>query len=313
MRVLVTGATGFLGGRCLPLLADSGFGVVGTGRRASARPDGFAFAALDLSDAATFDTLPQVDAVVHCAALSSPWGARADFERANVLATENLLAWAERTGVSRFVHISTPALYFERQDQFGVTEDKTLGPPINLYAETKVRAETLVAASPLTTTILRPRAIYGPGDTALLPRLEAAIAKGPLPLLNGGAAQTNLTHVDDVCLAILAALQSDPVAGPLNIAGEESVTLKSVVEQIAQARGLGLRWRTVPTPVVFAAARVLELGYRVLPLSGEPQFTRYSAGIFAYSLTLDTSKAAAALGWVVWITGAASIPEVAHR
>ena len=301
-RVLVTGATGFLGQRCLSFLADAGFTPIATGRQVQRAPEGFDFVPADLSDPQSLEALPSVGAVVHCAARSAPWGRRADFERDNVQATENLLRWAENRGVERFVHISTPALYFDFQDQFDVHEDAAQAPPINLYAETKARAERLVKASKLSTVILRPRAIYGPGDTALLPRLERAIAAGPLPLLRNGRAQTNLTHVDDVCTAIALSLKTFTNNGLYNIAGQEVIRLTSLVEQIAEFRGLKLRWRPVPAPLVFSAAQSLELVYRLMALPGEPRFTRYSVGIFAFSLTLNTARAKNALGWVPGVT-----------
>ena len=298
MRVLVTGATGFLGSRCMRVLADQGFSPIGTGRQTARAPAGFEFVGADLSRSETLGALPKVAAVVHCAARSSPWGRDEEFVRDNVQATANLLQWAEKTGVTRFVHISTPALYFAFRDQFDVGEDAPQDRPINLYAKTKAQSEQLVQASPLSTLILRPRAIYGPGDTALLPRLERAIAAGPLPLLRDGAALTNLTHVDDVCDAIALSLKYDTNYPVLNIAGEEGVRLKSLVEKIAESRDLKLRWRALPTPLVFGAARGLEWVYRGLSLPGEPRFTQYSAGIFAFSLTLSVHRAKSELGWV---------------
>jgi len=297
MRVLVTGATGFLGHRCMQVLADQGFYPIATGRQAARAPKGFEFVPADLSHEATLEALPRVEAVVHCAARSSPWGRRQDFERDNIQATANLLRWAEATGVARFVHISTPALYFDFRDQFDVGEDAPRKRPINLYAETKARAEQLVHDSLLSTVILRPRAIYGPGDTALLPRLEQAIAAGPLPLLRDGAARTNLTHVDDVCSAIALALSFNDNFSVFNIAGHEVIKLMSLVEKIAKYKDLKLRWRALPTPLVLGAAKGLEWGYRGLGLPGEPRFTQYSAGIFAFSLTLSTDRAKRELGW----------------
>ena len=299
MRVLVTGATGFLGGRCLPALKAIGFDPVGTGRQSALAPAGFDFVQADLADEAGLEAVSPVEAVVHCAALSSPWGRRADFERANVAATERLLAWSERVGVKRFVHVSTPALYFDFQDQFDLDETARSPRPINLYAETKGRAEELVRRAEFETVILRPRAIYGPGDQALLPRLESAIEAGPLPLLRGGKAVTNLTHVDDVVRAITAALAAPslPASSVFNIAGEEAVSLRALVEKIADRRALNLRWRSLPVPLVMGASGALEAVYRALSLPGEPRVTRYAAGIFAYSLTLNTSAARKQLGW----------------
>jgi len=298
MRVLVTGGTGFLGGRCLQALAASGrFDASATGRRLSGAPAGFEFIAADLSEPGALERLPTVDAVVHTAALSSPWGRAQDFDRANVLATRNLLEWAERAGVRRLIHISTPALYFAPFDRFDVGEAEVLpGRPINDYARSKAQAESLVNQSSLSTAILRPRAIYGPGDTALLPRLEAALRRGWLPLMRDGQAVTNLTHVDDVCDAIIAALESS-AQGVFNIAGSEAIPLTWLVNEIARARGRAFRWRPVSLPMAMLAARGTEAVFTALRLPGEPRLTRYSLGIFAYSLTLNIKRAQEVLGW----------------
>ena len=299
MRVLVTGASGFLGGHCLRRLQHAGgYTLIGTGRDPARAPSGFDFVPVDLSAGPeALSALPPVDAVVHGAALSAPWGPQAAFEAANVHATAALLDWAQHQGVTRFIHISTPALYFAFRDQFDLREDHPQGPPINAYAATKARAERLVTASPLSSIILRPRALYGPGDTALLPRLQRAIAAGPLPLLRGGAAQTNLTHVSDVCGAIQCALERPEVEGTFNIAGGEAVSLRALVVQIADGLALPLRWRAVPTPAVLAAAQALEWWHGLVSPTVEPRFTRYSAGLFAYSLTLNTDRARQGLGW----------------
>ena len=113
------------------------------------------------------------DAIVHCAALSAPWGTAADFEDANVNGTANVIAAARQTSVRRLVHISSPAVIFAGVDQrlFG---DDAPDPSrhSSRYARTKQVADELVRAvsGTIETVILRPKAIYGAGDRALVPR-----------------------------------------------------------------------------------------------------------------------------------------------
>jgi nucleoside-diphosphate-sugar epimerase len=126
-----------------------------------------------------------------------------------VAGTRAALAFARAGGARRFVHISTPSLYFRFRDQPGVREDAPLPSPVNAYTATKHLAEELVRAETgLDTLILRPRGLYGKGDMALLPRLLRAAQSGPLPLIRDGTAETDLTHVEDVVDAAIAALDA---------------------------------------------------------------------------------------------------------
>ena len=147
MRVLVTGATGFLGGALLRHLRSRGCDPVALGRDA-ARCDrlkaaGFTTLRTDLSkpDPQLADRIGRLDAVVHCAALSSPWGRLSAFRAANVEGTRNALDLAARLGARRFVNISSPTVYFELKDRDNVGETAPLPPPINAYARTKAEAE----------------------------------------------------------------------------------------------------------------------------------------------------------------------------
>jgi nucleoside-diphosphate-sugar epimerase len=302
MRVLVTGATGFLGGVLCQRLAALGHDVLALGRSPerleALKRQGFQTIGADISSAAVPRVRP-VDAVAHCAARSSPWARPEDYERDNIEGTRMLLAYARACGARRLVHISTPSLYFRFQDQINVREDAPLPTPVNDYARTKRTAEDLaLAATDLDPIVLRPRGLYGPGDTALLPRLLLAGRQSALPLLNGGRAATDLTYVEDVAEAVCTALMR---TGPLlqrvfNISGGAALNVRQVADCAAQRAGFTLRWRSMPVGLVLALARIGEAaakwrGYR------EPRITAYGVGLFAYSQTLDISAAAAQLGW----------------
>lgn len=310
-RIVVTGATGFVGAHLCPALLADGHQVIATGRdpsRAPASAAGLIFHRADLSNVADVERLAQlagkVDAVVHCAALSAPWGPRAAFDSANVLATRNVIALAKSGGAGRLVHISTPSVYFRFMDQLGVREDAPLPNPVNLYAATKRRGEEFVrGASGLERFILRPRGIYGRGDTALLPRLVRAAATRTLPLFRDGRAVTDLTHVDDVIRAIGAALRAPAgVAGTYNISGGEALRLVDVVDRACARYGVQARWRRRPVAAALAAARSIELACRALPRTPEPPITAYGIGLLAFSQTLDLTAAKSALGWAPQIS-----------
>ena len=139
------------------------------------------------------------DAIVHAAALSAPWGPRAAFEAANVAGTAAVIAAAQAAGVRRLIHISSPAVLFDGRDQHGVTDAAPYpAQHTSEYARTKQVAESLVerAADSMETIVLRPKAIYGDGDRALVPRLLRAAARGRLPQIGDGRNLVDITHVD---------------------------------------------------------------------------------------------------------------------
>ncbi|MBL4813575.1 MAG: NAD(P)-dependent oxidoreductase [Rhodobacteraceae bacterium] len=304
-RVVVSGATGFLGGAVVRHLRQNGHGVVALGRdrgRCAVLARQGATACFDLSLPLP-DRLAQkigaADAFVHCAALSSPWGRLAAFEAANVTGTANALHLAKALGVRRFVNISSPTICFALRDQLNLAEDQPLPPPINAYAQTKAAAERLVLDQPdLGPVNLRPRGLYGPGETTLLPRLLAAAKHGRLPMIGQGGA-IDLTYISDAVAAVEAALFA-PVAAQgqtFHISGGEMASIRDIVEQTCAAFGQQVRWRPVPLAPAMMLARAAQAVSLILPGGREPRITPYALGLFAYRQSLDISKAANMLGW----------------
>jgi nucleoside-diphosphate-sugar epimerase len=307
MHVIVSGGTGFLGRHLCRRLHFEGHNVTALGRDlqigADLEKEGIEFRPIDLVQPLSDDGFRTLcaDAFVHAAALSSAWGRSADFMAANVDGTRNALNLARRAGVRRFVFVSTPSLYFCFADQERIAETASLPRPVNAYAASKRAAEQLVlAADELGPVVLRPRAIYGPGDGALLPRLVRAAQAGPLPLLRGGRAVTNLTYVDDVVSAIVMSLGDDPALSGqvVNIANPEVLPVRSIIEQAAKRAKVSIRWRSVPWPIAYGGVRMLEGLARLHPRCPEPPLTTYGLGILAFSQTLDTTKAVRLLGFV---------------
>jgi nucleoside-diphosphate-sugar epimerase len=134
---------------------------------------------------------------------------------------------------------------------------------------------------------------------SLLPRLVAAVRRGPLPLLRGGVAAIDLTHVSDVIRAIEAALVADPeVDGQaINVSGGEQIEIRRIVEAVTARVGGEVRWRSVPLAPVMVAASALERASLTLPWLGEPRITRYAIGLFAFRQSLDLRKARDLMGW----------------
>ena len=310
-QILITGATGFLGGCLVRRLYSEGHDVVATGRnRAKLNtlplPE-HQLLCLDLcaiTPPHLADLLGDVEAIVHCAALSTPWGPDAAFRAANVTATEKLIDLGRILQIRHFVHVSTPAVYFRFEDQRNVPENLPLPKPVNNYARTKAIAEERVAESGLPFTIIRPRGIYGVGETALLPRLLRAAEAGPLPRFRNGVAETDITHVDDVVDALCCILRKlDLAQGKVfNISGGQPLRIHEIVEKVAARKAIAVSWRDLPVAPVLAAIRAGEWLARLRPGSPEPRITTYSLGIFAYTQTLDLTRAQNRLGWRPRIT-----------
>lgn len=307
MRILVTGATGFVGGAACRSLRAVGHDVVATGRSRSLgealEREGIPFLPADLSIAgAAEQVLPgHCDAVVHCAALSSPWGPKSAFVAANVTATEQLVAACKARDVGRLVFLSTPSIYMGQGDREGVREDDPLPTPINHYAVTKLRAERLVQAANsdrLATLSLRPRAIFGPGDSTIFPRLIRALASGPLPVFGTGQNRVDLTYIDNVLAAIERALVAPKSAlgRAYNITNGEPVYIWALIRRLCDELGLTPPRGRVPRSVGMLLAAGLEAAQRLRPQE-EPRLTRYAVEVLSATMTLDISLARHELGY----------------
>ena len=313
--MLVTGATGFLGKAVLRRLGASS---VGQGRNpqlcAALVAEGFNTMEWRLPDTAPdCPALRGVDAVVHCAALSSPFGRDNAFHAANVLGTQSVLNFARARGVKRFVFISSPSVYFALRDQVDVSEEVPLPAPFTAYAKSKIAAEKLVRdATDLGPIILRPRGIYGPGDSTLLPRLLKTASARALPRFRDGRAQIDLTFVEDVVSAVLCALDAkqDAEGQAFNISGGEVIPVSSIVEMACARAGIVPRWRNMPLAPAMMAARFAETLALMRCNPREPLVTRYALGLFAFEQSLDISKALDGLGWTPQVRFAEGLERV---
>jgi nucleoside-diphosphate-sugar epimerase len=306
MKILVTGGTGFLGQHLASALLARGHQVHLMGRDFS-RVEGLIAAganvvACDLRDrAGVGQACSGMDAVYHVGALSSPWGKRADFFAINVRGTEAVLEGCRKHGVKRCIYVSSPSVVFTGQDQCDLTEAAPYPRRfVSTYSLTKKLGEDLVnaasATSDLQTVIIRPKAIFGPGDQALLPRLIEAARRGRLPQIGDGRNLVDLTYVANVVHALLLALDSQAAIGKTyTITNDEHVPLWEVIRIVLGMLNLPTNLRNVPLPAVLAAATLMELSAAV---SGrEPLLTRYSALILARTQTYDISAARRDLGY----------------
>ena len=305
-RALVTGATGGLGIALTAALLEAGYSVRASGRQPAAlarleRMGAEPFAG-DLT-ARTDAACDGIDAVFHAAALSSPWGPDAAFQRANVDLTRTLLASARGAGADGFVFVSSPSVYARWRDQIGITEATPLPRrPLNAYARTKREAEAQVLAADapgFRTVAVRPRAIVGPDDAVLLPRILRIVRRGRFPLFRGGRALVELTDARDAARALMLADVHRERAGgrAINVAGGRPLPVAALVPRLGEALGVEVRIAPVPMLLGQGLAVASEAVARVLPGRPEPVLTPYTLSTLAWSQTFDLAGARDLIGY----------------
>ncbi|WP_407572376.1 NAD-dependent epimerase/dehydratase family protein [Deinococcus altitudinis] len=318
MHILVTGATGFLGGVAARELLRAGHQVTATGRdpvRAKAlEGSGVHFLAADLRrPGAAAALLPGVDAALHCAARSSLWGRWEDFVQDNVVVSTDLARACSERGV-RLVHVSTPSVYNSGRLHTNVPESAPIGPRFDsLYARSKYLAEVQVRSVLPEAAVLRPRGIYGPGDPSIVPKLAQALRSGRLPRLSSGEVHTELTHVLNVVHAARLALET-PAAGVFNVTDGVTTPIWATLDRLADVLGVARPRSRLPAwmtaRLVEGAAGLLEQVYRLHPDAPEPPLIASGVRLLTRSMTLDLSRARERLGYVPPVHPVQGLEEV---
>lgn len=307
MNVLVTGATGFTGGRLAETLARGGEQV-----RALVRPQSLArFAgsaaaragvipvAGDLADAAAIrKACDGVEVVYHIAALYREAGHRPSaYHEVNVQGTRTVLEAARVAGIRRVVHCSTGGVH-GHVSQAPANEDAPFNPG-DVYQETKLAGETLAREfgrqHAIEVAVARPIGIYGPGDTRFL-KMFRGISRGRFPMLGSGTPFYHLTFVDDVVEGLtLCGTRPDAAGRTYLIAGPEYTTLERLVAIVAEELGTTPpRWH-LPVWPFWTAGLVMETV--LAPLGIDPPLHRRRVDFYTKSRAFTTARARAELGY----------------
>jgi nucleoside-diphosphate-sugar epimerase len=307
MRAFVTGGSGFIGGRLIMRLRDEGWEV-----RALVRSEGSADVVRLLGADPVRGDIAHVDSVraaasgcshaFHAAAHVGDWGPRADFVRDNVLGTQNALAGCAAAGVARFVHVGTEAALLAGQPLVDADESLPLRPDSpSLYPSTKALAEQAVrqANRPGTfeTVVVRPRFVWGPGDTTVLPSLVAAVQSGQFRWIGGGRHRTSTTHVDNVVEGLWLGAQRGVAGAAYFVTDGEPQVFRDFVTRLLATQGVEPGDGELPLPVARFVAAAGEAAWRALPLPGSPPLTRMALWVSSLECTIDISRARAELGY----------------
>ena len=307
MKALVTGATGFLGGALVRRLNNMGWDVTALGRNVSKidqlESEGIRAFQLDLKDKnAMAAACKDQEIVFHCAAFPSPWGSFEKFYQANVIGTRNVIRGCEEHKVKRLVYVSTPSLYFGYSSRMNVKETDVLPEPVSNYAATKILAEQEVDeafAKGLPTITIRPRGIFGPGDTVISPRLMPRLRSGRLPIIGDGANVVDLTYIENVVDALLLCAESptNTLGKKYNISNDEPIKLWEWLKKICDELGFQYPKIKISYPVAHGLAAALEAACTLIPTHPEPPLTRMAVNMIANSTTLDITAARRDLGY----------------
>jgi ornithine--oxo-acid transaminase len=307
---LVTGASGFIGGRLAQRLVEEGHPV-----RCLVRPSSdttmlenldVEIAVGDLTSARSLAcAVAGCDYVFHCGALVSDWATTEEIAQTNVAGTGSLLRASVDASVRRFIHFSTTDVYgYPGEPAIDETYDATRFR--NWYAQTKRDAEREVrraeTENALDAVILRPATVYGPGSKDVVGEIARAIRARTMLLVDGGRAVAGLCYVDNLMDAALLALRHGAASGQaFNISDELAVTWREFTEHIAAGLGCSkVRW-SMPYWLAHGVGFSLEHGYRLLRrttgLHAPPLLSRQAVHVLATDQDFSSRRAREVLGW----------------
>jgi nucleoside-diphosphate-sugar epimerase len=307
---LITGATGFIGGRLARRLLEEGYRVrclVRAGSDTSRLEQlDVQLAVGDLTDADSL--VPAVEGcqyVLHCGALVSDWATTQEIARINVGGTRSLLAAAIAASIERFVHLSSTDVY-GYPDQAQTDETYTATRFRNWYAQTKLDAEAEVnraeAEHALTTVILRPATVYGPGSVDVIGEIARAINGRHMLLIDGGRPLAGLCYVENLLDATLLALQHEAAPGnAFNVSDGLDVTWKQFTNELATGLSCPPVRFSLPYPLANSIGFALEHSYRLFHratgLSLPPLLSRQAVQVLGKSQDFSNRKLRQTLGW----------------
>jgi len=307
---LLTGATGFIGGRLARRLLSEGYRVRALARAGSDTSAlshmGAELATGDVRDARSLEiALEGAQRVVHCAALVSDWATVAEISATNVQGTRNVVQAAARAGVGRLVHLSTTDIY-AFPDGGPISETHVPSRFANWYAQTKLEAEGEVraaqAAGSLQCVILRPATVYGPGSLEVIGEIARAIRGGHMLLIARGRPIAGLCYVENVLDAVLLALEHERAPGEaFNVTDGLSSTWRELCDALAEGMGAGrVRW-SLPYAPASALGLALESSYRLLRRATgvklAPLLSRQAVHVLGRDQQFSNLKLRQTLGW----------------
>ena len=315
----VTGGSGFVGGALIERLRSEGWDVHALARseRAAARVRelGAEPAMGDLGDRDAMRAGAEgCEFAFHAAAKVEDWGDPADFERLNVHGTQNVINACREAGVRRLVHVGTEAALMVGQPLINVDESAPLRPDsAALYSSSKAKAEQLVRdAGGLETVVVRPRLVWGPGDTSLLPTIIEMVTSGRFRWIGGGGQLSATTHIDNTVEGLWLAATKAPAGSVYFVTDGEPAVFREFLTELLATQGVTVPDKSVPAGVASVAAAASERIWRLLKRPGPPPLTRFAVWVSSQECTIDISRAERELGYRPVISREAGLAELSR-
>jgi nucleoside-diphosphate-sugar epimerase len=305
-RTLVTGATGFIGGRLTDALLGRGDGVRALvrdpARASTLRARGVELVQGDVEDADSLGrAVAGVDRVYHCAAIVSDWIAREEIQRINVAGTRRMLEACARANVGRLLYLSSLAVLGTKHHH-GTDESAPFEETGDAYSDSKIDSERLAqefaARGDVETVIVRPGFVYGPGDRQFMPRLLDGLARGQFAFVGDGSKLLNVVYIDDVAQAALLADENPDATGKAyNVTDGTRTSLREFVTFTAEYLGLPPPTRKLPPRVAWGLVYALEGLARVRRAKEAPRLNRGRMKFLYYNQHYSIERARRELGF----------------
>jgi nucleoside-diphosphate-sugar epimerase len=306
VKVLVTGATGFVGSHLLDMLVERG-DEVRIFARFGEDIQGLALAGVevcwgDLSDRTSLEAaVDGMDRVLHCAARTGPWGPQAAYKIANVQGLKTLVDASLAAGVQRIVHVSSITVH--GVDIHGTADETApLCGGTDPYSRSKVAGEQLLQQvirdkrAPL--TIVRPGLIYGPRDAGSFGRFATLIEQGKMVVMGPGNNHLPLIYITDVVQGILLASVADHAIGREYIlVNDEAVTQRDYLNAIASELGVSLPKWHIPYRLALSIGGMAEMTGHLLHWKQPPPLTRFGVGMLGGENRFLINRARSELGF----------------
>jgi nucleoside-diphosphate-sugar epimerase len=307
MKVLITGATGFIGSHIVKSLVSKGHKVRTLVRKSSDTSDikgpGVDLAYGDITDPESLTVAVKgMDAVIHLAAMVSDFGPYKDFIALNIDGVKNILNAAKDEGVSRFVHFSTNDVLGIHKGGVLVNDSfpyKKTGYP---YPDTKIEGEKIVfdyyEKFGLPVSVIRPSWVYGPGDRTFIPEVVDAMRTRMMIYFGDKKNTISLNYIDNLTDAVLLLLERPEAVGEAFIANDDHpVTWEWLVKKLADGLDLKLPKITLPFGLAMWIARVVEFVFKLLRIKSRPPLTTYAINICGSNMVYSASKMKDVLGY----------------